>query len=412
MRRKRPGKSPGAMITWLQNGALVCGAVLIALVIAEVVFYQMVMDLPLFRHHFLSDLRYLTQTSKAGPRPDKDYVLILGDSYAQGAGDWLYDSDPHTNPPFHSAHVIHDRTGRDIVTLGFGGGNSFNAYVEKPLLTFRNLDQSPWYRLPRPSRILLYFYEGNDFEDNPKFVAHMKKYLGRKETAGESPADLLAAYLTRRWSEERPGVGRRLISNSLILQYIYRIISGDTKVVFVLTDKDRKHIKRGRAKPGKLNKVLVGGRARPYSDDTYGPALGVDEGLITLAVAGFSASVERLKREFKDVPISVVYIPAPLTCYRLATETVSIRKRKPTGQRYRVSLPAAGMRARSDRLAGLIGSAAKGLGVEFLDSRPDLYRAAEEAMIHGPIDPNHLNKHGYEVLGRFVAGHLEKSAKK
>ena len=62
------------------------------------------------------DIRMFAQSSKTGVVP-RNPVLLLGDSYAQGYGDWLFEANPNFNGPFHSAHVIQKLSGRDVVAL-------------------------------------------------------------------------------------------------------------------------------------------------------------------------------------------------------------------------------------------------------------------------------------------------------
>src|SRR5689334_19610609 len=61
------------------------------------------------------EIRIFAQSSKSGVLP-RNPVLLLGDSYAQGYGDWLLEADTNGNGPFHSGHVIQEKTGRDVVT--------------------------------------------------------------------------------------------------------------------------------------------------------------------------------------------------------------------------------------------------------------------------------------------------------
>src|SRR6185312_4839193 len=49
----------------------------------------------------------LAQNSKSGVVPH-DYVVLLGDSYAKGVGDWMLDVGDDRTLPYHSANVIHD----------------------------------------------------------------------------------------------------------------------------------------------------------------------------------------------------------------------------------------------------------------------------------------------------------------
>ncbi len=92
-----------------------------------------------FRHvlpHVAKDLRayvpdraeiYL-QNAKAALRP-RDYIALIGDSHAQGAGDWLWSVGYENDRPYHSANVIHDLAGKDVITFGRGGAGSAEALV-------------------------------------------------------------------------------------------------------------------------------------------------------------------------------------------------------------------------------------------------------------------------------------------
>src|SRR6266446_4565908 len=62
----------------------------------------------------------LVQNSKSGFVPH-DYVALLGDSYAEGVGDWLWQAHANRAKPYHSANVIHEATGGDVVSFGRAG---------------------------------------------------------------------------------------------------------------------------------------------------------------------------------------------------------------------------------------------------------------------------------------------------
>jgi len=137
---------------------LAISATAVAYLAAEAAFLLVGLRyVPLRLHlHLPEDVRVFAQSSKSGVVPH-DPVLLLGDSYAQGAGDWLLETDPNRNGPFHSAHVINRLTGRDVITLGVSGAYSKDA----------------WYLcLPPPHVAVVYFSEGSDLNDNLGFLAH------------------------------------------------------------------------------------------------------------------------------------------------------------------------------------------------------------------------------------------------
>jgi len=74
----------------LLESLLVIGSIGVTYVAAEAAFaFVGLRYIPLRLHAYLpEDIRVFAQSSKAGVLP-RDPVLLLGDSYAQGYGDWL-----------------------------------------------------------------------------------------------------------------------------------------------------------------------------------------------------------------------------------------------------------------------------------------------------------------------------------
>ena len=118
-----------------------------------------------------ADIRIFAQSSKAGVVPQNP-VLLLGDSHAQGFGDWLLETSPNRNGPFHSAHIIQKLSGRDVVALGVSGAGSAEGMAAFPAIAYAQADQAWYLRLPKPSVAVVYFYEGNDLNNNMSFLQH------------------------------------------------------------------------------------------------------------------------------------------------------------------------------------------------------------------------------------------------
>ena len=115
------------------------------------------------------DIRVFAQSSKAGVLP-RHPVLLLGDSYAQGFGDWLLETNPDRNGPFHSAHVIRALSGRDVVNLGVSGAGSAEGMAAFPAIAYARADRAWYLRLPKPDVAVVYFFEGNDLNNNMAFL--------------------------------------------------------------------------------------------------------------------------------------------------------------------------------------------------------------------------------------------------
>ena len=80
------------------------------------------------RPHFPDLAEIFAQTSKAGSVP-RDWIALLGDSYAEGQGDGLLNAGGDRAKALHSAHALQRLTGRDVVSLGTGGAGSAQAMV-------------------------------------------------------------------------------------------------------------------------------------------------------------------------------------------------------------------------------------------------------------------------------------------
>ena len=85
-------------------------------------------------------------------------------------GDWLLGADSDRNGPYASAHVIQARSGRDVVSLGLSGAGSVEALALLPSVTYAASRRAWYLRLPAPRIVVVYFYEGNDLNDNLRFL--------------------------------------------------------------------------------------------------------------------------------------------------------------------------------------------------------------------------------------------------
>src|SRR5258708_15248909 len=103
------------------NATLVLGSSLLTYFVVEAAIFRLLLPIiPIEARAQLSEIAdVLTQNSKSDFLP-RNYLALLGDSYAEGLGDWLWQTRGNRAAPFHSANVIHDLTGRDVVSFGRG----------------------------------------------------------------------------------------------------------------------------------------------------------------------------------------------------------------------------------------------------------------------------------------------------
>jgi hypothetical protein len=402
--------------TGLTNAALVIVSLTITYFVSEYVFFRHVLP------HVAMDLReyvpdraeiYL-QNSKAAYIPH-DYIALIGDSHAQGAGDWLWSVGYKNDRPYHSAHVIRDLAGKDVITLGRGGAGSAEALV---LRVSRILGESDCYMFPpleRPRQFFIYFYEGNDIYDNsralrralraggPDLPASLDRVLEYDYGAqgrcyghlGDMMNNMASYLVVDTMTKFRDYVARLLVRTASAERQVTDPIAVNDKVL-----------------PPASNRVLIGGLAVRTPELQIPPANLTDRQLDD-GVAVYDRSLAWFRRHFPDTPATVVYIPSPAASYRHASDDVVARDfthrflpdaSSATGEG--PSFAVSRVYEYSQRLCQRIRAVSLQQGVSFIDIRPAFRQAGARQAMHGPTDWNHPNEAGYRLLGAIVAEHV------
>src|SRR5262245_26801206 len=156
----------GRLKAGLANALVVTISVLLTYAVAEVVFFRFCLSyvslgmLP----HIPDRAAFFLQGSKSEYVP-RDYIALVGDSNAQGMGDWLLNNGGNPSKPYHSADVLHQLLHADVVSLGRAASGSAEALVLRITEVF---GESYCYLFPpieEPKEILIYFSESNDIDD-------------------------------------------------------------------------------------------------------------------------------------------------------------------------------------------------------------------------------------------------------
>jgi hypothetical protein len=403
----------------LTNAALLIVALAITYFVSEYVFFRHVLP------HVTKDLRayvpdraeiYL-QNAKAGYSPH-DYITLIGDSYAQGAGDWLWSVGYRNDKPYHSANVIHDLSGKDVITLGRGGAGSPEAIV---LRVSRVLGEADCYIFPpleQPRQFFIYFYEGNDIYDNSRAV---RRALRAGEPNLKAGLDWVLEHdygaqgrCYAQLSEMMGSMASFLAVDTMrqVRQYVTQLLvktaaaerQAVPKVPSAANDK-------GAPAP---NRVLIGD-GTVTTPELQVPPVNLTDRQLDDGVAVFDRSLAWFRRHFPNTPTTVVYIPSPAASYRHAGASVSAKDfthhflpdTNGNGETAQgPSFPVSQVYASSQRLCEKIRDASLKQGVSFIDLRPAFRQASARQAIHGPTDWNHPNETGYRLLGAVVAKHL------
>jgi len=370
------------------NLLLAIASILLCYVTLEYALFRVALPyLPVdVRMHLPDIVDVLAQNSKAGYLPH-DYVALLGDSYAEGLGDWLLQQGGDRTKPFHSADVIRQATGRDVVSFGKGGAGSAEAIVWR---TARELPASRCTVFPAievPRQMFVYFYEGNDVEDNSHFLDKVESRYRRTD------ATAIDRYLAENYAITNPWHCHSQLADLMVSMASFAV---------------RYHVLGWRVdncgtEAPHANRLIVNDRTTD-APALLGPAMTPigDDHTIRMGMDVLAHALSWLRMRFAGVPVEVVYVPAALSIYRHAGDTVTYC----VGSNIVRTAPTAKVERNHAFIRDLAQDIAGRQGIPFLDATPALRAAASANVIHGPRDWDHLNEIGYRVLGSLVAAQV------
>jgi len=369
----------------LANTLLVLTSLLSTYVALEYAIFRVFLPAtPLDIHSRIPELAdVLTQATKSAYLPH-DYVAILGDSYAEGLGDWLTQNGGKRNGPFHSAYIIRQLTERDVVSFGVRSAGSAEEIVLRPAGALPSTPCSIFPAIEPPRQMFIYFYEGNDIEDNIRFLDKVRARYGDNDDGA------IDRYLVEQYAESS-----LLRCHGQLADMTFKLAEFLSQ--YYITGYSLTHCGTWIST---RNQLRVG-EAIVDAPALEGPAPHLADETIFAAMNVFARSLQWLRQRFPTTPITVIYVPSPLSVYRHVEDTVAFCS--PTGGGPIGADVAARHHLMMRDTAARMSAA---MHIDFVDATPALRAAGATRVIHGPEDWDHLNRCGYEVLGKLVAARV------
>jgi len=160
----------------------------------------------------------------------------------------------------------------------------------------------------------------------------------------------------------------------------------------------------GAARTDQPNIVEVAGRAMELPANLQSPAMELTRPELERGALVFERSLIFLRKLLPGTPVLVVYLPSPLSSYRLLSAGVSIQRYiTDRATRY----PQEHVTEYSNAICLMIRAATIAQGAGFLDLRPTIRTASARDLLHGPRDFKHFNRKGMEMLGQAIAGRMD-----
>ncbi len=382
------------MFKKLQNYSLVAISLLLFYVLAEFVIFPIYLRyLPLRFYGYLPEPFIVMAASSKKSTVPKNYIAIFGDSYAQGAGDWLLTSNFWKNPPFGSQHVLYQKLNRDVVQFGWSGSGNIRNLMVRPTTWFHYLNATLLYRVEQPKIILIYFYEGNDLRDN---IFEVKDYVQGKKMDKIQDSDF-RDYVNRFYLDknvdEMNARSFQWYDNLILLKTIRKMLS--------------RHFqwKQWSVTPGiyehrNVNRVLVNGKVWPIPDQVQGGSFKLSDEETNFAFEVLRVSLAYVSDFFPKSKIYVIYVPSVFSSYQFVSRLSAVYEKGRPGNI--ITLVAQKMLRRSNSMRKEVEQITRKQGLTFIDATSRIREVSQKKFLHGPLEWNHFNQAGYETLAEVI----------
>jgi hypothetical protein len=384
----------------------------------ELVFPKILHKLPLSVYLGLGkDYKILGQYHKKTVIPT-DYIALVGDSHALGSGDWYLKAvKKHklTQGDYHSAHILFNKTGRDVLSFGALGSGSLRGLVLKPISYFKYFNSLRSFELKPPREVLVYFFEGNDLSDNAYAIddRYSKKYDMDKlydpeyfktfiekeilETdsiyTGNIPYKnwLFSRFLVESvgdnvYNEIRRGINK----TKKFIAGLLKVTPAEAGAIQVSPDFS------GKVSPVDSDKILIDGKEFLIPHSTQQPGLHLTAEQTKQAIYVFEQSLKYMADYFNESKVTIIYIPSPISVYKWLSPTVTIFTD------IDIIFPSDNIYKRSDEIFASIETLSRKYGYPLVDTRPFLRAKALKEPVHGPRDWYHPNQKGYEAIAEAI----------
>lgn len=377
------------------------------------IFYY---TLPLRANPLLDDgLPVLLQNTKGHLIPEH-YIALAGDSYAMGLGDGYYHAADKARARYGCAAFIQQDTGKDVISFGSAGNGSIAGIVTEPLSTLAYWQASARAHLPAPDTLLVFFYEGNDLNDNVEYLEKIGKKYQAFDNTRINDHKYFQPYIKQAALNQDALYQRsqylHWYDELYLAKFIWRSVAPlitklKSQLIPSAQAAERSPLNPpGRfewTEPGTLNQVIINDAIVQLPDTLQGPSMDLTEAEKNLALVSFREALYFLKNHLPDTQLVVVYIPSVITTYDIRSSQVSVQSHA-RRQQFIYNTPA--VKQQSDEIAQQIQTLSEAEQIPFIDARPVVRRASQTNLLHGPLDWNHFNDRGYQALADAILQQL------
>lgn len=368
--------------------------------------------------HLTGPKRILSQYTKDGVYP-KNYICLVGDSYAYGYGPWLYENaGSWGHPSYATQHILRKNLQRDIVSFGYPGYGNFGSSVTA-LAELEFLGNSYLRKVESPKHLLYFFYEGNDLVNN--VIGLDRKGINIHDRNSSITSKEIRELIASEANKVKSAF------NILDLSIISNLVKGLTKDLKLRYFPENQqpttgisNLNHAKTKKPKKNDLLdvkssqniinISGADHLFSY-ADGPGLLLTDYERHLGLLTLKESLGFLKNHLKETEITVVFIPSALSIYKFSSEKItpahSVLSNSNENQFKSFYPKDAWDLCEMNRNSVL--EITKSLKLNYIDPVSELRKIAEVNLLHDPEDRLHFNRKGYEVFANFLTKELKKN---
>ena len=384
--------------------------------LCEILLHSFLNELPLkILAHSSGPIHRLGQYSKKDVVP-KEHIAIIGDSNVYGFGPWLYDNSwSMEQPAFATHHLLHNSLNHDFIAYGFPGYGTFG-YTLSAVAEYNMINDSLiWSTFPEPHQILIVFYEGNDLINNLQEVQH--RGLQIDNISKENFKQQIKGLIKDESAELKSGfsltdhIACWNITHGLLKNYLNKFSRENDNIIDPIKDEI---IYQSPENKDKLyepeNIALIGGKkiSLGYLE---GPALHLTNYEINLSLEITKQSFNYIKKKFPQSQIDVVYLSTALSLYnfnnsKIRPAPLKLDIKKDTSRNRIFSQQE--VKLKNIHLRHALEAISKEIKIGFIDTTNSMSKIANHYRLHGPRDPIHLNRKGYETFANIINSHLKR----
>ena len=182
-------------------------------------------------------------------------------------------------------------------------------------------------------------------------------------------------------------------------KFIYRLIRANLRYINKKLFQTQNSISTSFIKNIPVNNIFIDSNIVTIPDKLQSPALELTNEDLKLAIYVFEQSLKYMQNAFPSSKIGIVYIPSPLSSYKIASSKVNIFCYDNRDIVYNSNY----VRERSNEIASIIMNISKDANISFLDSRDYIGIKSINTIIHGPEDWKHFNQIGYSILAEATS---------